>query len=755
MGRNIYIAARNRPFITEWTVSGDATARTITLPLVNSRTEGSLLYNCIVDWGDGSAISYIAAYTDSTRSHIYASSGTYRVTITGICEGWGTWWVATDKLKFTDIISWGGGTRFQGFKFLNSAFAGCSNLKSFGPANSMIPARGTGILTNGFGSTFSSCSKPTSIPANLFKLHTAVTTGAFLYTFGGCSSLTTIPEGLFAFNPLASTSAFRMTFASCTNISGAIPTGLFTYNTSVSSSGFERCFEMCTKITSIPAGLFSTNTAVTTQGFYQTFNYCSGITNLPDDLFVNCTLVSSGGFWETFRGCTGMISVVHAGFFDPHTALTSSGFQGTFKECSKLTSVPANLFNTNTNVSSSGFMETFMGCSSLDCVIPTNFFINNTKVSTLGFQNTFSGCLKLTYIPANLFDTNTLVSTYGFSGTFNGCAKINCAIPTNLFINNTKVSTNGFSTTFKGCNLITSIPDHLFDTNTLLSGNGFNETFSGCPGIVQAVNTDLFKFNPSNSSFYGVFNSDTGLTSFPDNLFDAATGCGSNSFRFTFNNCSGLNQAIPAGLFDNNPLVGAQGFYATFAGCSKLTSAPDGLFRVHTSAAAETFFATFQKASNLTMSKWIFYNAGEEGTRFLNKSVGFGSFFDLFGFTGIAGQAPELWKCNFGTGTPILGAYIFHSLLSLTNYYDIPITMVLDVAPATDWAVGDIVTGQTSGKTCLVVKKITATQYWVNHEDNGAWTLGEIVGVTEVSGKLADQGGTRPIWAGDFGRAKT
>ena len=312
MGRNIYIAAKNKPFITEWTVLGDATARTITLPLVNTRTEGSLLYNCNVDWGDGSAISYVAAYNDANRIHTYASNGTYRVTITGVCEGWGNW-ITADRLKFTDIISWGGGTRFQGFRYLTSAFSSCTNLKSFGPANSMIPARGTGILKDGFASTFASCSKPTSIPANLFKLHTGVTTGAFTYTFGGCTALTAIPEGLFAFNTLASTSAFRMTFTSCTNIAGAIPTGLFTYNTSVSSSGFERCFEMCTKITSIPAGLFSTNTAVTTQGFYQTFNYCSGITNLPDDLFVNCTLVSSGGFWETFRGCTGMISVVHAG----------------------------------------------------------------------------------------------------------------------------------------------------------------------------------------------------------------------------------------------------------------------------------------------------------------------------------------------------------------------------------------------------------------------------------------------------------
>jgi hypothetical protein len=77
--------------------------------------------------------------------------------------------------------------------------------------------------------------------------------------------------------------------------------------------------------------------------------------------------------------------------------------------------------------------------------------------------------------------------------------------------------------------------------------------------------------------------------------------------------------------------------------------------------------------------------------------------------------------------------------------------MTLDVSPATDWAAGDTITGQTSGKTCLCVAKLTATTYSVINR-SGAFTLGEIVGVTGTAAKLADQGAANPTFAGgEFG----
>lgn len=77
--------------------------------------------------------------------------------------------------------------------------------------------------------------------------------------------------------------------------------------------------------------------------------------------------------------------------------------------------------------------------------------------------------------------------------------------------------------------------------------------------------------------------------------------------------------------------------------------------------------------------------------------------------------------------------------------------MTLDVSPSTDWEAGDTITGQTSGKTCLCAAKLTATTYSVINR-SGAFTLGEIVGVTGTAAKLADQGAANPTFAGgEFG----
>ncbi len=69
--------------------------------------------------------------------------------------------------------------------------------------------------------------------------------------------------------------------------------------------------------------------------------------------------------------------------------------------------------------------------------------------------------------------------------------------------------------------------------------------------------------------------------------------------------------------------------------------------------------------------------------------------------------------------------------------------MTLDVAPATAWAVGDTLTGQTSTKTCVIVTIITTKTYIVKNR-SGAFTLGEIISNGTVT---ADQGVAYPTFA--------
>jgi len=118
-------------FVTRWTVAGNATARTITLPLVNTRTEGALAYNCTVDWGDGSALSTVTTYNSANAVHTYASNGTYNVEIKGTCEGW-SFNNAGDNLKIVAVVNWGTVGGHNGWKYLGGGFYGCTNLTILG-----------------------------------------------------------------------------------------------------------------------------------------------------------------------------------------------------------------------------------------------------------------------------------------------------------------------------------------------------------------------------------------------------------------------------------------------------------------------------------------------------------------------------------------------------------------------------------------------------------------------------------------------
>lgn len=193
-------------FITEWTVSGDATARTITLPLVTNYS-----YNFIANWGDGTA-STITASDSASRIHEYAANGVYRVEITGTCEAW-SFNNAGDKLKVTDIIHWGNSTMFGGFKYFKGGMYGCANLKSFGKG--VILASGNGCTTEAFMQAFALCILPKSVPVNLFSQHLLASTYGFYQVFLGNSSLETIPEGLWRLHTAVGLNGFRQAVMNC------------------------------------------------------------------------------------------------------------------------------------------------------------------------------------------------------------------------------------------------------------------------------------------------------------------------------------------------------------------------------------------------------------------------------------------------------------------------------------------------------------------------------------------------------------
>ena len=164
------------PFITEWVIPSDSLS--VTLPL---RYGNGATFNCTVDWGD-STNSTITAHDDVNRIHTYESAGTYKIKITGTCEGW-NFGYSDDKLKITKVVNFGSGSSFAGFKYLQSGFFGCTNLTSLGTA----PIKPSGNGVNTFTSCFNECTSLTTIPADLFRYN--ISSVSFGYTFNNCNKL--------------------------------------------------------------------------------------------------------------------------------------------------------------------------------------------------------------------------------------------------------------------------------------------------------------------------------------------------------------------------------------------------------------------------------------------------------------------------------------------------------------------------------------------------------------------------------------
>lgn len=108
-------------FISDWntanTSTGSSASTQVTLPL-----ESTGVYDFTVHWGDGSSDT-ISAWDAAEKTHTYAISGTYRIQITGTCQGW-RFNNTGDRLKLVDVLSWGPiqlGSSAGGF------FYGCAN----------------------------------------------------------------------------------------------------------------------------------------------------------------------------------------------------------------------------------------------------------------------------------------------------------------------------------------------------------------------------------------------------------------------------------------------------------------------------------------------------------------------------------------------------------------------------------------------------------------------------------------------------
>lgn len=316
-------------------------------------------------------------------------------------------------------------------------------------------------------------------------------------------------------------------------------------------------------------------------------------------------------------------------------------FRTAFSGCDNLLTLPTGSITGATDVASFGFYFAFDSCESLQS-IPAGLFDLTPNVSNDGFSDAFWGCTSLTSIPADLFKYNTLVTNLAFFDCFSSCANLT-SIPADLFKYNILASTQAFGNVFSSCPNITSIPTDLFRYNVLVDDYGFNNSFQGCSGLTS-IPTDLFRYN---------------------------TLVGIDGFLGVFGDCTSLT-TIPIDIFKYN--VNCVGFSGAFTDCILLESVPTDLFWYNT--LATDFSQLFDGCLKLQFNRNIFFDDGEETTRFLNQSVDFLYAFRRNSFTGAQGEAPTLWDCDFGTGTPIKTGCFFgvgNDGVSISNYGDIPV----------------------------------------------------------------------------------
>jgi len=286
--RNIQRKTADKPFVFSITVGTES----ITFPFVSG-----VNYDCIIDYGDGSATGAVTTYNDVDATHSY-SAGSYTVTITGLCEGF-TVNDGVFKTKLTSIDQFGTGQ----FRALN--FYGCSNLISL--ASDVVL---NNEISSGFANMFRACTSLNSPDIKNWDVSNVMSMNNWFYD---CTSF----NQALTWDASAATT-LQNCFYNCTALNNNI-----NLTTSSALDDFDAVFALCTALTG--GVTISDLTGVTSS--IQVFNGC---TNL--DQVINWNLPNTANVQEMFKDCVSLNSSI--------SLTTSSSLTSTlsmFNGCTALT----------------------------------------------------------------------------------------------------------------------------------------------------------------------------------------------------------------------------------------------------------------------------------------------------------------------------------------------------------------------------------------------------------------------------------
>ena len=159
----------------------------------------------------------------------------------------------------------------------------------------------------------------------------------------------------------------------------------------VSNSCYMFMFDGCTSLKSIPNNYLPTPNEVKNNMYMNMFQKCTGLTTLPSNLITFNPYRTQGSYlcYRMFQNCTGLTTLPSN--LLPATTLTDSCYNGMFKGCTRLTTIPKLPATTLTD---SCYYDMFNGCSSL-VEIPQGWYLPAQTIKNKSCYNMFRDCSKL------------------------------------------------------------------------------------------------------------------------------------------------------------------------------------------------------------------------------------------------------------------------------------------------------------------------------------------------------------------------
>jgi hypothetical protein len=232
-----------------------------------------------------------------------------------------------------------------------------------------------------------------------------------------------------------------------------------------------------------------------------------------------------------------------------------------------------------------------------------------------------------------------------------------------------------------------------------------------------------------NNTFRNAGLSTAGIT-LPAGLLDNMAGLTTMTSTFLSANLTG---EIPDGFFDGCADVTSS--FRCLQNCSGLSGEIPSLLLAP--MATNTLFSYFFRGCpNLKIRGDIFYADGDQGTRFYDQSPAFDNVFETTGTNLSDNIIPDLWNCDYGTGTPSHTTWITgHSASTATNWKNVPIAWGGDAVSApviTSLSDDEVYDGQ---QITISVTDALPFQYngKVELSDNATYGLGDLVEQT-ISG---------------------